>query len=324
MTKLLLKLVFFGTTFFASGAPTLGGGSGDSGGTQPGGGAGLPGGGQGAPGAGAPGGGSGSQPGSQGGQGTPGGQPGGEGLPQLRQAYETLKAQHDPYSKLNLKPEQITQQTAIYGRFFSEVSNLGKELGFTEQDIVEAFTAKPLETLDFLRSKMAEFEQQNGGDPNADPRQLVEQLVEQRIGPIQQRENVRMTNEANSLFERTVYQETVNWAKTQGLEIANVPKEELQAIMDVASEAMKYDADALKALKMEGKTAGVQKAFQEAVKFLDAYYLARSGRDRARVTPPNRGGAPGQQGGNQPGKKPTLDEIINGEASAVAAMPSMR
>ena len=330
MTKHILQWFLFAATFFAAGAPAVGGGSGT--GTGSGGDAGAGAGGSGGTGAGSGTGGQGSGTGTsqtggtaQGGQQGQGGQ-GEVGLRQLREQYEALKAQHEPYTKLNLKPEQITQYSQFYQNLHTEAGELGRDLGFSEEEVAEAFAQDPVATVNFLRSQASRAEQRGQEGQQGDLRQQMEQIVQQTIGPIQQRENLRMTNEANSLFERTVYQESVNFFKGQGIEIAKVAPEELQTIMDAASEAMKYEDADVKALKFEGKTAGVQKAFKEAINFLDRYYLARSNRERAHLGPANRGGnnQGGQQGGNQQGRKPTLDEIINGEASAEAAMPSMR
>jgi hypothetical protein len=99
----------------------------------------------------------------------------------------------------------------------------------------------------------------------------------------------------------------VDLYKKEGIDVAQIPQEEIAMLMTATSEIMKYEEADIKALKFEGKTAGVQKAFQQAVAEFDKYYLARAGRDKARVQPA-RPGQPAQPG--QP-KKPTLDEIID-------------
>src|SRR5262249_31902041 len=135
---------------------------------------------------------------------------------------------------------------------------------------------------------------------------------EQAVGPIQQRENQRMTHEANALFERTVHGLAVESFKAEGIDVANIPPDEMYLLTSATSEILKYDDNALRELKYNGKTAAIQKAFQEARTTLDKYYLARSGRDRARINP-NPGNANGNGTGQQQqqAKRPTLDEMID-------------
>ena len=78
---------------------------------------------------------------------------------------------------------------------------------------------------------------------------------------------------------------------------------------------MKYDEDALRALKYQGQTAGVQKAFAEAATMLDKYFVARSTRSSA-VRPaagqPNRGTNGQFRPGYKPdGSKASLDDLMN-------------
>lgn len=308
MLKYFLQYVLFFGSLFAAGAPAVGGGSVDNGG----GGA--------APGGASPGAGGAGQPGGAGAPGTPGAQPGAaqggtpqgdSNLKQLREAYEGVKAKFEPYEKLNLKPEQITQYSGVYQRVFTEAQQVGRELGYSDEDIAEALAADPIRTIDFLRTK---FEQAAQRDPNQpDLQDLVQQHVEQALGPIQQRENVRMTDAANQLFEQTTRQLAVDSFKAEGLTVEQIPADEMDFLMTATSEILKYDEAALKALKYEGKTGAVQKAFQEARTALDKYYLARATREKSRLTPPQRGAQPaaGQQQG---GRKPTLDEMIENPA----------
>lgn len=231
-------------------------------------------------------------------------QNGDSNIRQLREAYEGIKQKFEPWEKLNLKPEEVGRYQGTYTKVYNAAAEIGRNLGFPDDQIAEALEADPIRTLDYLRGLAQQGQQAQEGDPDLE--QLVAQHVEQAIGPIQERENVRMTNEANSLFERTVYQSAVDSFKAEGLDIANIPQDELAMLMTATSEILKYDPDALKALKYEGKTAPIQKAFQQARTELDKYYLSRSGRDRARVVPP-KGQIPTQNG---QARKPTLDEMI--------------
>lgn len=299
----LLQLFFTHTLFFAAataplaGAGNAGTNSGESGANSAGqGGSGAPAGG----GTGDAPNGSGTQPPAA------GGNQGVDGLKQLRDTYENLKKEFEPWQKLNIKPDQVSQFQGVYQKVYNEAAAIGRELGYPDDEIAEALAEDPIRTIEYLRNQAAEGQQQQG---DQDLQTLIEQGIEQRLGPIQQRENVRMTNEANALFERTVHGMAVEAFKAEGIDVANIPQDEMFMLTSATSEILKYDDAALKSLKYEGKTAAIQKAFQEAKNYLDKYYLARSGRDKARLQPVR-----GQNGQFQPqqqnGKKPTLDEMI--------------
>ncbi len=307
MIKHLLNYFLFACTMFAAGAAPLGGGSGtDAGGSGSGAGAGS--GGQAGSGAGTGGQGAGPGTGTTSNPQTQGGGQQVDGLKQLRETYENLKKEIEPWQKLGIKPEQVTQFQTVYTKTFEAAASIGRELGYPDEEIQEALAEDPQKTLDFLRNEAQRMQQGGQRQDGKDLQDLVAQHIEKAIGPIQQRENQRITNEANSLFERTVHSEIAAICKQEGIDIANLPPDEMFMVASAASEILKYDADALKALKYEGKTAAVQKAVREAVAHLDKYYLARAGRDRARVNPARPGQ---QQQQNNTGKRPSLDEMID-------------
>lgn len=299
MMKHILQWLLFCGTMFAAGAPAVGGGNADNGGSQPASGASVSTGSEGRPVSGSPDSGTGSQAGAA--------QPQDQGLKQLREAYEGVKAKFEPYEKLNLKPDQIQQYSGVYQKLYGEAQQIGTNLGYTEQEIAEALALNPVATMDLLRTQMQQAEQERQQSGRADIEDLAAQLVDQRLGPIEQRENQRMTDVANSLFEQTVRQLAVDTFKGEGLTPEQIPQDEMFALVSAASEIMKYDPEALKALKYEGKTAPIQKAFQEARTFLDKYYLARVGRDKTRLQPA-RPGQPAPANGQA--KKHTLDELM--------------
>lgn len=231
----------------------------------------------------------------------------GDGVRQLREAYEGLKTKFEPWEKLGIKPDQVGQFQNVYTKLHTEVATLGRELGYPDNEIAEAMAEDPVRTLDFLRTQADQAQQGNQQPDNGqDLNDLVAQHVNQVVGPIQQRENQRMTQEANSLFERTVHGLAVESFKAEGIDVANIPQDEMFMLTSAVSEILKYDEGALRSLKYEGKTAAVQQAFQEAKNYLDKYYLARTGRERARIQPAARPGQPAQPGQ----KKYTLDEMI--------------
>lgn len=268
------------------------------------------------PGAGGEGAGGAGQQAPAGGQQAPAGgqqqQQDGGGIAQLRTAYESIKKEFEPYQKLNLKPEQISQYSTVYQKTFEEVASIGRQLGYPDDEILEALQENPVATLDYLRN---EFQQAQAGqqrqDTGADLNDLVAQRVEEAVAPISEWQNTQMTSQANALFERTAYQMAADLYKQEGLDVAQVPQDEIEMLLSATSEILKYDDNALKALKYEGKTAAIQKAFTEAKTMLDKYYVARSGRSngQARGQQQARPGQQQQQAAG--GKKPTLDDLIN-------------
>jgi len=256
------------------------------------------------------------QGGSGGGQG--GGQGGGAGSGAIdwktapehfRREYETLKSKHEPWEKLGVAPDQIGRFQGTYNKVSEQAINVGTQLGYTKDEIIEALEADPVKTIDFLRNQAAAAEEDRAGSGGDDLQSQIDAAVEERFAPIQQRENERMTTEANALFERTVYNEIVNAYKADGVDVANIPEDEKFMLTSATSEIMKYDDKALHALKFGGSTASIQKCFQEAKTYLDKYYMARSTRERGAVAggPPKK---PGAQQQNNGGRRPTLDEMI--------------
>jgi hypothetical protein len=238
------------------------------------------------------------------------------GIDQLRTAYEQVKKDFEPYQKLNLQPSQISQYQTVYNRTFEQVGAIGRELGYPDDQIVEAIMEDPIATLRYLENEYAARQQGQQQQTQLSLQEQINQGIQNAVGPLQERENIRMTNEANALFERTVYNMAGQMYKAEGIDVSQVPEDEISLLTSAASEILKYDDDALRALKYEGKTAAIQKAFQEAKTMLDKYFVARMGRQGNRLA----AGAPGglqrgpngqfqsQQSGN---RKPTLDEIMD-------------
>jgi hypothetical protein len=112
------------------------------------------------------------------------------------------------------------------------------------------------------------------------------------------------------MFERVAHQEITAAFKEEGVDFSKVAGEEAFMYITAASELMKYDDKALSDLKTGGKTAAVQKYVREAKQFLDKFYVARATRERARAGTAGPGRGQPLQGNNE-GKPPTLDEMID-------------
>ena len=230
---------------------------------------------------------------------------------ELRQAYEGIKSKYEPWEKLGVQPDQVGHFQTVYQKVFTEAASVGRHLGYADAEIEEALREDPIKTVEFLRNEAQRSQQgqqsQAGGEQ--DLNELVSQAIQQQIGPIQERENQRMTQEGNALFERTVHQCAVDAFKSEGIDVTQIPQDEMYLLTSGVSEILKYDENALRDLKYNGKTAAVQAAFQEMKTTLDKYYLARAGRDRARVSQPVRQGQPAAL--PEGGRRPTLNEMID-------------
>jgi hypothetical protein len=241
-----------------------------------------------------------------------------QGIEQLRTAYETLKKDFEPWQKLNVKPEQVSQYSTVYQKTFEEIASIGRQLGYPDDEIIEAIQENPVATLDVLRNELQAARQGQQRNESQSLQETINQRLEEGLAPIQQWHNEQLTTQANQRFEQVAYQMAGELYKTEGLDIANVPADEIDMLMSATSEILKYDQDALKALKYEGKTAAIKEAFNEAKTMLDKYYLARSGRS-GNAARPAAGAAPGRAPNGQfvPGQradgkgKATLDDLLN-------------
>lgn len=258
-------------------------------------------------------------PGGTGGTGGPGGQPpagaapGQTGIENLRREYDGLKTKYEPWEKLGINPDAAQLSHGVYTRLFQEAGGLGRELGYPDAEIIEALKEDPIATIDYLRNEAFERQQGRGQgqDDQRDLQQQIQERIDQAIGPIRQQENLRITNEANAIFERTTHQLIAELFTKEGIDIGKANQDEIALLTNATSEIMKYDEAALKDLKFGGKTAGIQRAFQEAITMIDKYYLARSARERGSVGGGPRQPAGGPLPGQGTGKKPGLEEMIN-------------
>lgn len=267
-------------------------------------------------------------PSAPGGGGTPGAGPSGAGPSapatidwatapaQFRDGYKKLE---DDFKKLQgeYKPWQDWSKTAgvnhdqlptvhgVYQNLYTQASELAEALGYAEDELVEALQKDPVKTLDYLRGQYQKAEGDRNDNADTSLEEQIDAAIEQRMAPIHERENERLTDAANQRFEQIVHSSIVEAFKAEGLDVAQIPEKESFMLMNATSEILKYDEKALIELKKGGGQAAIQKAFHQAKMFLDEYYLSRSGRERGRIQGPPKIQPPGQ-----PPRKPTLDEMI--------------
>jgi hypothetical protein len=218
---------------------------------------------------------------------------------------------------LGVQPQQVQQYQAGYQQVYNEVRSVANNLGYEESDVAAAIEQHGLvATLDFLRNEAYEQEQAQAGDQDIQFQreldQRIQQGIEKGLTPIQQRENARQTNEANALYERTVHGLIAQDCKALGIDVGSLSPDEMSLLVAGTSEVMQYSPADIKALKFDGQTSGVQKAYQTFKTMLDKYYIARSSREMGRTGVQTRGVRPQGQGRQQDSQsRPTLDDLID-------------
>lgn len=244
-----------------------------------------------------------------------------EGYNKLKSDFEKLQGEYKPWQGLNVKPEEVGRFQQGYQQTYGEIKGLADAIGVEEREVADAIRAHGL--VPVLRRLELEYQQAAAaqeGDQNAlterDLEDRINSVAERVLSPIQQRENQRVTKEANLLVENTITQLASDAFKAGGMDWAGAPPDLKNFIMTGVTEVLKYDSDALAAIKTEGKTAAVAQAFQTFQSMWDAAYLARRSMEGNRQIA--RPGQPKlQQQGNQ--KPPTLEEMINDPNTVRAA-----
>jgi len=237
------------------------------------------------------------------------------GYEKLKSDYEKLQSDLKPWQGLNVKPEEVGHFQQSYQQVYTEIKSIGESLGIEEREIADAIRAHGLvPVLDQLRAEAQQAEAAAGGDQGALSEQELEARIqagiETRLSPVLQRENQRIVAEANMLVENTITQLATDAYKAAGIDFVGAPPELKNFVLTGVTEALKYDDEGMQAVKFQGKTAAIQRAFQTFTAMWDAAYLARRqmeskmpvGADRPPVPP---------KGQPQGGKQPSIDEIIN-------------
>lgn len=237
-----------------------------------------------------------------------------EGYNKLKADYDKLQADHKPWQSLNVKPDEVGRFQQNYQQVYGELKGIGDSLGIQEKEIADAIAIHGLlPVLDQLRYEAAQAEAAAGGDQEAiQARELEERIqagIQTALSPIQQRENQRLVHEGNQLVERTITDLATSAFKTAGFDFAAAPAPLKDFILTGVTEVLKYDDQGMRALKFEGKTAPIQRAFQTFQAMWDAAYLARRQME-GNVAPRRPGGQPPPSGAAT-GKLPSIDEIIN-------------
>ena len=230
----------------------------------------------------------------------------------FRTAYEKLKSDHEalegtykPLKELG-EPADLQRGYEAANRIYTELSTLGTAQGYPQEQIDEAFDKDPVGTLAFLRAEAAKAGKGDGAPPKPeDIQRLIDQRVTDATKPLTEWHNEQLTTAANQRFES-------EYNKLFDADYKDAPPEFRQALYDVTSELIKYDQEALVALKTKGNTAAVAKYFAEGKKFMTQVYTAMNAMEQKRIA-----GGGGPRGPVPPGgparKGPSLDDIISGK-----------
>ena len=266
------------------GAAGAGGGDGAGGGTGAGAGAG---GGDGAAGgagaAGAGGDGTGAAAGGAGGAAAAAGS--GDGIAELRRNYDAAKTNLEKWTKLGADPDQVAGHATAGQKLYTQYEGIATRLGYKPEEFKEAFAADPGKVIAFLGRKATEratAEAANDGKPltRAEINRLLEEKLSEKTAPMEERENLRLANEADFKVSQTF--EKLGQTTFTPETWKAMPQGERETLQLVMQEMLAYDEAALIEIKTKGATAPVQKYFTEAVKFLDGYYNARLSRETGR------------------------------------------
>lgn len=175
---------------------------------------------------------------------------------QLREQYETLKGQHEPWQRLNAKPEEVQQRLAVFQNIEREALELGEQLGYDAAEVKEFLGKDPVQVLAHLRQQ-AQSAQPKTLSPQELKKQL-DRLVEDRLKPITEREEARLVKEAAFKFDGE-FDRLFKDNFKDGL-----PDEAREAIYEMVGQMVGDDAAACKRLKFEGQVSDVAKYFDQA------------------------------------------------------------
>jgi hypothetical protein len=221
---------------------------------------------------------------------------------QLREQYESLKSQFEPYKAFG-KPEELQPRIKIADSVMESAVAAGVDLGYTEQEIREALTEDPWGAIQLFQKELAEA-RAAGKQPQIDVKNLVRREVDQATKTYREAEDRRRAQEAANRYDTEAARQIDAIYKDE-----NLSEEERDAVYGVATTLFQQDKEAYKVLREEGKVALVQKYVKEAKDSLDRYYSLRSQRESART-------GSGKPAGSQPAKSErvyTLDDFAKGE-----------
>jgi len=223
------------------------------------------------------------------------------GMRQLREQYETTKGELSQWSQLG-KREEVASSHQAYVQQRNAVLDLGRELGYTDDDILASFRDDPIGTYRVLFTRQAELEQ-NPNQPPPDINKAIKQALERELKPFrdeQEKAAVQKTsNICDSEFERCMKEDYPD----------GLPDDTASLLYDMAFEMLSYDKDAMSRIKGQGKVADFTAYYKKANERLLKAFTAWGSHQQKRAGKPGQSAAPPNASNF---KKPTLQEMIDG------------
>lgn len=234
---------------------------------------------------------------------------------QLREQYEATKKQLDSYTGLG-KAEELQRLHTQYQAQQKEALTLGTDpaLNYTSESIQAAFEKDPIGTLALLRQEHQKIQAANGKADLSDPKalnDLIQRQLAEKTKPYDTFLDKQMTEAAEGKMRNhfdTVFK--------SAFPDADFPPEAKQGLFDLTDLLMGYDKPALQRLKFEGKTADVDRYFDQAkgmflnaVNSYTAWQTKKAGPVKANGTP-NVPGTPTTPAAFTPGRS-RLDQMID-------------
>lgn len=200
---------------------------------------------------------------------------------QLRTEYENqkaetvrLKAEAERWSKLG-DYDQVSKFHGTFNERVTQAIPLGRALGFTEQQVRDAMQDDPKGTMLYLQQQHQKPEVQNAEAE----RKRIEELVDARVKPINERFDATINREANVLYEG----ERDRLYKTEFPD--GLPPENQEELFEILDGLISADSKALSRLKFEHQVSDVARHMAQAKTVLMKRHNAYIAHERDRSAP---------------------------------------
>jgi hypothetical protein len=193
----------------------------------------------------------------------------------LREQYEGLKREYEPWQKIGAKPEDVSSAYGAYGKLKTEAVQLGQQLGYNADEVAQLFGEDPVKVISYLRQQAQSRETQPLS--REDINRQMKQLVSEQLKPVTERMNDQMDREAEFRFTGEMDRLFKDNFKD------GLPDEAREAIQDMVGDLIGQDDQAIRRLKFDQQVSDVQKYFKTATDRLMKVYTAMSNAERNRT-----------------------------------------
>lgn len=213
---------------------------------------------------------------------------------ELRTRYESQKAQI----------ADLTARSTAAAAVHTHAQQLSKTLGYTDQDFADAFAADPVKTLQILESEAAAKPSASATPQGQQPPDLnkqLEDMVNQRLTPIQDFQNRQATEVA-----MTKYESTMDGLIKADPIISTAPPEVVSLVRDYLGEYFSTQPQILLAMKTKGDYSAVPDAFKLVAGRLHSAFKSWLSKSQGGGSSTSASTAAAPKGA-----RPSLDDIIN-------------